>query len=131
MLLRTACLTIISVLGVGLATAQAAPPGHRSGEWQLNPRLCPDLREDVRDRRYTYSRRDRREDRRDSRATVCPARAWTYVPSRYEQRRHGRDAWRYADRYRPAYTSIYVDRKGRYYGRLNGRDVRITIVHRG
>lgn len=51
-----------------------------SGAWVLDPRRCADTREDYRDSRYTTSRRDRREDRRDARIANCPASAYTFVP---------------------------------------------------
>ncbi len=50
-----------------------------TGKWVLDPRRCPDLREDVRDARQTTSRRDRREDRRDQRIVDCPASAYSFV----------------------------------------------------
>ncbi len=112
---------------LGLATIMAtvaacagAPPAH-AGTWRLDPRLCPDLREDIRDARVTYSRRDAREDRRDRRYVNCPARAWVYVPGRYE-RAKARPAV-------PVYSSIYVNKKGHYYGIRGSRRVRLTVVY--
>ena len=56
-----------------------APMAASAGEWRVNARACPDLREDIRDYRYDRGWRDRREDRRDARVIRCPARAWYYV----------------------------------------------------
>ena len=50
-----------------------------TGKWVLDPRRCPDIREDVRDARTTQGRRDRREDRRDQRIVDCPASAYSFV----------------------------------------------------
>ena len=96
---------IASVLGAGLMFS-AAPAF--AGEWKVNPRACPDLREDRydrredrRDARVDYGRQDRREDRydrrenrRDAAVTVCPASAFYYAPSRGERQRafHHRNA---------------------------------------
>ncbi|CAN0434332.1 unnamed protein product [Phaeothamnion confervicola] len=57
-----------------------------AGEWRINARECPDLREDRRDARRDNGWRDRREDRRDERVVKCPARAWYYVRDRGERR---------------------------------------------
>lgn len=87
---------IAGILGAGLVLG-AAPVF--AGEWRLDPRRCPDLREDRRDaresrrdERYDYSRRDVREDRydrresaRDRAVTVCPRSAFYYVPDRWER----------------------------------------------
>jgi len=79
------------LVAIGLMTL--APVGAAfAGEWRLNARACPDLREDRRDARRDNGWRDRREDRRDQRVINCPARAWYYVPSRYERRSHARPA---------------------------------------
>lgn len=90
---------IACVLGAGFVLG-AAPAF--AGEWKLNPRACPDLVEDRRDRvedrrdaRVTVGRRDRVEDRRDraenrrdEAVTICPTRAFYYVPDRREQKRN-------------------------------------------
>lgn len=89
------------------------------GEWRLDPRRCPDLREDRRDRRVTTSRRDLREDRRDERVTRCPASAWVWTG----------DDRRYAPQ-RPNYGSIYFGRDGNVYARYNGGDIRIRLAIR-
>ncbi|MEM9233482.1 MAG: hypothetical protein AAGA69_04500, partial [Pseudomonadota bacterium] len=86
--------------------------------WRLNPALCPDLREDRRDRAVTTGRRDLREDRRVRRYVNCPARAWTYVGPRSSKARI----------IAPAYTSIYVGRDGYYYGIRDRRTVRIVTI---
>ena len=57
-----------------------------AGEWRIEARECPDLREDRRDDRRGNSWGDRREDRRDERVVKCPARAWYYVRDRGERR---------------------------------------------
>lgn len=75
-------LAIKAVALAGLtACASQTAPAHAAPVygWQFNPRLCPDLVEDRLDRRVTLSRRDLREDIRDSRRVNCPASAWTYV----------------------------------------------------
>lgn len=102
------------------AAACAGTSSAQAGAWKLDPRLCPDLREDVRDARVTTSRRDLREDRRDRRVTNCPARAWVYTghPGKKAVQRPAL----------PRYSAIYVDKKGRYYGTRNGKRVRIRIA---
>ena len=105
-----------ATLTLGTMACASAEPAPAHG-WRLNPALCPDLREDRRDRAVTYSRRDRREDRRDSRVTSCPARAWTYV-----------GPYPGAAARPPVYSSIYIGHNGAYYGVRNGRSIRIRIV---
>ena len=87
---------IAGIVGMGLVLGMA--PAF-AGEWRLDPRRCPDLREDRRDaresrrdERYDYSRRDvredrydRRESRRDRAVTVCPRSAFYYAPDRWER----------------------------------------------
>lgn len=96
--------TIAALLGAGFALA--ASPAF-AGEWRLDPRRCADIREDWRDarenrrdERVDYGRRDRiedrydrREDRRDRAVTVCPRSAFYYAPGRGD--RHYLDAARY------------------------------------
>ncbi len=106
---------VIAVFTFGLAPMSGAS----AGEWRLDPRKCPDLREDYRDSRVTWSRRDAREDRRDRRVTNCPARAWVYVPSRFEY---------FAKKpVHPGVVAIYTGPKG-YYRRHDGRDIAIKVV---
>ncbi len=95
----------LSMFGAGVVLLSA--PAF-AGEWKINPRACPDLmedradrREDRRDARVDYGRRDRvedrydrRENRRDEAVTVCPASAFYYEPSARELRRHSREWWR-------------------------------------
>jgi hypothetical protein len=69
----------LSLLAIGLAGAASA------GEWQLDPRRCPDLVEDRLDQRITTSRADAREDLRDMRQVSCPVSAWTYIPAKGEK----------------------------------------------
>jgi hypothetical protein len=89
-----------------------------AGEWRLDPRACPDIREDWRDARRDRGWNDRREDRRDRRVVHCPARAWYYVPDRYERR-----GWRPA---RP--SEVIILRDGRpYYRDYRGGLVRLGI----
>lgn len=90
---------IAAVIGTGFVLSAA--PAAFAGEWRLNPRACPDLvedrfdrREDRRDARVDYGRRDRREDirdrrenRRDEAVTICPLSAFYYEPDRYERER--------------------------------------------
>ncbi|WOI53429.1 hypothetical protein [Parvularcula sp. LCG005] len=91
-----------------------------AGEWYLNPRACPDLREDVRDRRIDEGRRDRREDRRDERIVDCPASAYTYVASRHELRRGDRLPAR------PRFERVYKTKGGQYVG-VTRRGQRVAI----
>lgn len=114
--MRSMMLSLPFALGL-LACASAAPPA-QAGEWRLDPRLCPDLREDIRDRRVTYGRRDAREDRRDERVTRCPARAWVWVGDRPRTLPR-----------KPTYD-LYWGRDGRLYGRGRGRDIRVAVVIR-
>ncbi len=97
---------IAAMVGAGLVLG-AAPAF--AGEWRLDARRCADIREDWRDarenrrdERYDYSRRDRiedrydrREDRRDRSITVCPRSAFVYVDDRHDRRG---DNWRDDDR---------------------------------
>jgi len=96
---------IAVVIGAGLVLG-AAPAF--AGEWRLDARRCADIREDWRDarenrrdERIDYGRRDRvedrydrREDRRDRALTVCPQSAFYYVSDRGEWRDNG---WRNDD----------------------------------
>lgn len=89
---------IAAIAGAGFVLG-AAPAF--AGEWRLDARRCADIREDWRDarenrrdERIDYSRRDRaedrydrREDRRDRAITVCPRSAFYYAPGRDD---HGR-----------------------------------------
>ena len=102
-----------------------------AGEWRLDASSCPDLVEDVRDRResrrderYDHGRRDRvedridrRESRRDERLTVCPRRAWAW---------HGR-GYRSA---RPEAAVIYYNARERHFYRYGPRRARIRVVVR-
>ncbi len=108
------------------ATAATSHLGHHAvhhGEWRINPRLCPDLVEDRRDRRVTYSRADRREDRRDAAVVNCPARAWVWVgPHPFNPRIHP---------VRPVVTAIHIRNGGYFYRpRANAAYVRINLVIR-
>jgi hypothetical protein len=91
-----------------------APMAAFAGEWQVNVRECPDLREDLQDYRRDYGWNDRREDRRDARVIKCPARAWHYV--RYRGDSH------YVPP-RPREIIVYRDGRGYY------RDHRGALVH--
>lgn len=127
---------IVSVLGASLMFG-AAPAF--AGEWKLNPRACPDLvedhydrREDRRDARVDYGRRDRvedrydrRENRRDERVTVCPISAFYYQPDRRERRRASYDrGHHYAYGRRAARPPLKWDRRVRMnYVRIDGRKI--------
>ncbi len=78
MTLSKTLLAAILLTGLAGGVSSAA----EAGEWRLNPRLCPDLREDMRDQRRTYGVRDLREDIRDGRTVNCPASAWVWVNDR-------------------------------------------------
>lgn len=127
----------VSVVGAGMVmlSAQAF-----AGEWRLNARACPDLVEDRydriedrRDARYNTGRRDRiedrydrRENRRDEAITICPIRAFEYVPDRRELRRadyrgNGKAYGRQRANLRPP---LSYDRRMRMYYRYdNGRKI--------
>lgn len=125
-----------ALLAAGLMTL--APAAAFAGTWRLNADRCPELRQDYRDmhdrgrrgwdddrryddRRYDDRRYDDRryDDRRrdESRVVVCPARAWTYYPSRGE-RRWDRNAY-------PRQVILYRD------GRVFQRDYRGQMVNLG
>lgn len=111
-------MTSLTILGAAAAAVMFASAPAAAGEWRLNPAKCPDLVEDRIDRSVTRSRADLREDRRDARSVVCPARAWEYHPSVWERVRRVRPA-------PPAYT-VYVAAPGRYY-RVKPDGVRVDI----
>ncbi len=70
-----------AVCTTGAACAYPAPvyPAAAAGGWTLVAARCPDLVEDRRDRRITWSRADLREDRRDARRVRCPASAYVWT----------------------------------------------------
>lgn len=74
-----------AALAVGLSTLAPIMMTASAGEWRINARECPDLREDARDYRRDNGWRDRAEDRRDARVINCPARSWYYVKYRGER----------------------------------------------
>ncbi|MEX6632882.1 hypothetical protein [Hyphococcus lacteus] len=85
----------------GLCVAGMSAPA-LAGEWKVNPRACPDLREDRADRREdrrdgrynngygdrAEDRYDRRENRRDEAVTICPISAFYYDGNKREARRY-------------------------------------------
>lgn len=128
---------IAAIAGAGLVLG-AAPAF--AGEWRLDARRCADIREDWRDarenrrdERIDYSRRDRaedrydrREDRRDRAITVCPRSAFYYVSG------HGRDYGRhdsnhnYGSRYAEPKLRLSYDRQLRMHYRYDhGRRIYI------
>ena len=99
---------LIAIL-VGTGLVLGASPAF-AGEWRLDARRCADIREDGRDarenrrdERIDYGRRDRvedrydrREDRRDRAVTVCPRSAFYFVDGRrdeHRRRHHYRDSY--------------------------------------
>jgi len=110
-----ATLAIISTVMVSGAAS--------AGEWRLDARSCPDLREDRRDARHYDGRWDVREDRRDQQVIDCPPRSWTYVASRYEQR-NGFERGSGVRRGTPGL--VYTSRQGDFY-RVNRRGERQWI----
>lgn len=106
-----------AILLAGLAGGVSSAA--EAGEWRLNPRLCPDLREDMRDRRHTYGLRDLREDIRDSRTVNCPASAWVWVSDR------GRVVQ--TRQRRPDAVVIHFDPDRRAYYRRGRTDVNIVF----
>jgi len=106
-----------------------AAPAANAGQWRFEPSRCPDLVEDVRDRRESRrderynrgpldrleDRLDRRESRRDERVTICPASAWVWDGSR-----------RYRSA-RPAAVSVYYDRRAHRYYRYGPKRAHIHL----
>ncbi|HNR76423.1 MAG TPA: hypothetical protein PKM48_04790 [Parvularculaceae bacterium] len=144
---------IAAMIGAGLALG-AAPAF--AGDWRFDPRRCPDIREDWRDARENrrderndYGRRDRiedrydrRESRRDRAVTICPRSAFYYVQDRRDRRGgDGRDerwddnGWRDGydrdrDRYRgrawtPQLPVKYDRRMRMQYTTVTGRKIYI------
>lgn len=107
-------MTLAGALALGMTAM--APLTASAGEWRLNANRCPDLREDLRDMRHDHGWKDRREDVRDYRVVNCPARAWSYYPSRGER-------WN-EKRYRNAYPKqVIVYSNGRVYQRNHHGDL--------
>jgi len=139
--MKTTLLCIAVAMPLGLAacsTANAHPhyavPHSAKGQWVLNPRKCPDLVEDWRDRQESrrdeaYDRgprdvaedwRDRKESRRDEAVTVCPASAWEWHGPVYRKHYHAA---------RPVKGNVYYNpRKKRHYHRHGGK--RVTVYWR-
>lgn len=129
---------LAGVIGAGFILS-AAPAF--AGEWKFNPRACPDLvedhydrREDRRDSRVDYGRRDRQEDRydrrenrRDERVTVCPISSFYYVPDRREAKKweHSRGRGHgYAYGRKNLRPPLKYDRRARmYYRYSDGRKI--------
>jgi len=107
-----------AILSVVMVSGSAS-----AGEWRLDARSCPDLREDRRDARHYDGRWDRREDRRDQSVIDCPPRSWNYIASRYEQR-NGFERGSGARRGTPGL--VYTTRNGDFY-RINRRGDRQWI----
>ncbi len=120
------------------SSASAQSPHYHSanfkqnyGGWVLNPRKCPDLVEDWRDRResrwdeaYDRNRRDviedridRRESRRDEAVTICPASAWEWQGGTYKKHYHPK---------RPAKVKVFYSHAKRHHYH-NNRHTRVTI----
>jgi hypothetical protein len=134
---------LAAAAGVAVASLLAAPPpaeaqhhrdrydrydGHprdyrrapRHGEFIVYAWLCPDLREDRRDRRFNEGWRDRREDRRDRRVLSCPPRAWEYV-------RGVRDRGR-GPRFTPR-EAYWDPRSGRYFVHTRRGTYPVRVVY--
>jgi len=106
-----------AAVAIGLSTLAPLAMTASAGEWRINARECPDLREDARDYRRDNGWRDRAEDRRDARVIKCPARAWTYIRYRGE---------RGAPPPRP--RQIMIDRFGHeYYRDYRGRMIALEV----
>ena len=112
-----------------IAGCASAPAAH-AGQWRFEPSRCPDLVEDVRDRRESRrderidrgpldrieDRLDRRESRRDERVTVCPTRAWVWEgPRRLRTTR-------------PSAVAVYYDTRARRYYRYGPQKTHIHLV---
>jgi hypothetical protein len=100
---------------VAAGSMTLAPMAAYGGEWRIDFRECPDLREDRQDFRRDRGWADRRENYRDARVIRCLARAWHYV--RYEGEN------RYYIPPRPLEIIVYRDGRGYY------RDQRGALVH--
>lgn len=113
----------------GCASASDSYAGQGAGAWRFDPARCPDLVEDIRDRResrrderYDHGRLDRledrldrRESRRDERITICPKSAWVWDgPRQYRAAR-------------PAAVTVYYDTRARRYFRYGPRNAHIHI----
>ena len=124
--------TTVFVAAFATMGCASAHPTRAAGEWRFQPSRCPDLVEDVRDRRESrrderYDRSvadviedriDRRESRRDERVTVCPASAWVWSgPARYRTAR-------------PASVVVYYDRRDRHYYRYGPKRARVRVAIR-
>jgi len=130
-------LTLASPLALMACSSANAHSAHYSahvkpkGQWVLNPRKCPDLVEDYRDRRESrrdeaFDRnrrdvvediRDRRESRRDEAVTVCPASAWDWHGSKYRANHHVA---------RPVKVKVYYNpHKKRHYHKYGQKHVAI------
>jgi hypothetical protein len=131
--MKTIILTLSACLAIGACASANASPSHKAvkyaangqGQWKLNPRKCPDLMEDRRQRRamrrdkaHTRGPLDLIEDwtesanaRRDEAVTNCPARAWKWVGPRYRPGHHAP---------RPTSGRIYYHPKKRIYYRHQG-----------
>lgn len=117
---KTPIIAALASVGALMGIGGAA----QAGEWRLDPRRCPDLREDIRDARVDHGWRDRAEDRRDRRVTNCPRSAWVYIPDRYErQRGYYQSAYRSGP---PIYRGIRFSGSG-YYGLIGTNSFRIAI----
>lgn len=121
---------------IGASFVLGAAPAF-AGEWRLDARRCQDIREDWRDarenrrdERYDYGRRDRvedrydrREDRRDRSITVCPRSAIFYVADRGDRRSYDR-GHNSRNRYEQPRLQLRYDRKvGLQYTYDRGRKI--------
>lgn len=101
------------------------------GHFVVEARACPDLREDLRDRRHDRGRfghpgyRERYGDRRDQRVLNCPAHAWHYVPSARERR-----AGQHGQRLNPTHA-VYNARTGSYVVQTRWNQIPVQIDWRG
>ena len=131
MTINTLKLSVVAAGLLGAGCVSATTPAY-AGEWRFHPERCPDLVEDVRDRRESRrderydrgpidrreDRLDRRESRRDERVTVCPASAWVY---------HGDRRYRTA---RPAAIAVYYDPRSYNYYRYGPKRARVRVIVR-
>jgi hypothetical protein len=92
------------------------------GHFVVYAAACPDLREDFRDRRYSYGRHHGRGEWRDRRVLDCPLHAWDYVPS-YRERRLGHTGARLHPE-----LAFYDRRTGGYVVQTRWGDVPVEIV---
>ncbi|NNU16368.1 hypothetical protein HK107_08555 [Parvularcula sp. ZS-1/3] len=111
----------VLILALTTFAVAACASSQANAGWRLNPALCPDLREDVRDRAVTRGVRDLREDRRDERVVNCPRSAFVYTDARGRALRNPPVLPR-------AYGRVYLGPRGAYYTVYGGRRRSLAVI---